>query len=313
MVRGQNILVAGGSGLIGANLTKRLVEMGAYVRSTYFSNRPCFTSANYERYDFTQFEDCLKATKDMQGIFICAVRSLDAQTMKENPTAWILPNLKIYAGLLEAAKVNGVEKTIFISSSTVYPKASYPIREEELDCNKPPYDLYRGVGWLNRYIEQLCQFYYQVYGMKIGIIRPTSIYGPHDKFEGDNSNVVPALIQRALRKENPYVVWGDGSAVRDFVYVDDFVDALLQLFDRYCVCDPLNYASGLGITIREAVRVILDVCGHPVEPQYDETKPNAIPYRVLNAAKYQSIFGQKKLIPFEAGIQKTVDWYRATL
>lgn len=313
MIKGKNVLVAGGTGLVGAHLTKRLKEEGAHVRATYFSRKPSFFPDIYERYDFTELEDCLKATKDIDFVFICAAQTFGAKIMKENPTALVLPNLRIHSGLLEACYINQVERILFISSSTVYQEAFYPIREDELDLNKPAYDLYLGVGWMHRYMEQLAQFYHKVYGMKIGIVRPTNIYGPYDTFDDDKSHVLPALIKRALKKENPYIVWGDGYTVRDFIYVDDFVSDLLDVLARYCVCDPLNVSSGTAMNIREAVKAILEVCGHSVTPQYDETKPNAIPYRMLDGTKFASLFGEKKKTPFKEGIQKTVEWYRSTL
>lgn len=313
MTKNKNVLVAGGTGLVGANLTKRLVRDGANVCATYFSQKPNFCEENYKRFDFTNLDECIAATRDQHYVFICAAQTFGAKMMKENPTALVVPNLKINSGLLEACRLNKVEKVIFISSSTVYQEAYYPIREDELDLNKPTYDLYMGVGGMKRYIEQLAKFYYKTYGLKIGIIRPTNIYGPHDKFDDEKSHVLPALVKRALKKETPYVVWGDGYTVRDFIYVDDFVDDILNVLDRYCVCDPVNVSTGSSITIREAVKIILDVCGHNVAPEYDVTKPNAIPYRMLNTTKYTSIFGNRRRVSFNDGIRKTVEWYKSTL
>jgi len=312
MIKGKKILVAGGTGLVGANLTKRLKDLGANVSSSYFSTRPSLFKQIYKKFDFTKFEDCLKATKNRDYVIICAAKSFGANLMKENPSIYILPNLKINANLLEACSVNKVKKVIFISSSTVYQEANYPIRESQLDLNKPPYEFYFGAGWLNRYIEQLAKFYSQSYGMKIGILRPINIYGPFDKFDDEKSNVLPALIKRALKKEKPFTVWGDGSAVRDFIYVDDLIDDLLDVLDKYCVCEPVNVGSGEKITIKKAVNVVLDVCGHKVKPIYDETKPTGIPYRMLNLKKFESLFGKKKRVSFREGIAKTVNWYKST-
>ena len=108
-----------------------------------------------------------------------------------------MPNLDIHAGLLEACSQNGVEKVVWVSSSTVYQEAFYPIREEQLDLNKPPYKLYLGVGGVYRYLEQLAQCYYQQRGLQVGIIRTANIYGPYDHFDDIKSHVIPALIKRA--------------------------------------------------------------------------------------------------------------------
>jgi GDP-L-fucose synthase len=310
-LQGKNILIAGGSGLVGTNLTKKVKDHGANVLSTYFSRRPSFLKENYRHADFTKFEDCIDATRDMDYVVICAAQTFGAKMMKENPAVSILPNLKINAGLLEASRLNKVERVIFISSSTVYQEVNYSISEEQLDLNKPPYELYLGAGWMNRYVEQLAKFYYKKFGIKIGIIRPTSIYGPYDNFDDEKSHVIPALIKRALRKENPFVVWGDEAVVRDFIYVDDFIDDLLDVLDRYCICDPINVGSGKNITIGTAVKIILNICKHNVIVRYDGSKPSAIPYRVLDTTKFGSVFGKKKKTPFDEGIRKTIEWYKS--
>ena len=309
----KNVLVAGGTGLIGTILTKKLIRLGINVLSTFFSKEPPFLKENYKRFDFTKFEDCIEATKDVECVLICAAQTFGAKMMKENPTASILPNLKINAGLLEACRLNDVEKVVLISSSTVYQEADYPILEDQLDLNKPPYKFYLGVGWMNRYIEQLAKFYCKKYEMKVGIIRPTNIYGPYDKFDDEKSHVIPALIKRALKKENPYVVWGDGRAIRDFIYVEDFVQDMLEVVNKFCIGDPVNISCGESTSIKDAVKVILDICEHDVIPQYDENKPSAIPYRMLSKVKFESIFGKKKRTSFRDGIKKTVEWYKSTV
>lgn len=308
-VQGKNILVAGATGLIGANLARRLKEMGACLRATCFSR----SQEGLEKFDFTEMDACLEATRDMQSVFICAAQTFGAKVMKENPAALVGPNLRINAGLLEACRVNRVEKIVFISSSTVYQEAFHPVREDELDLNKPVYDLYLGVGGMKRYCEQLALFYSKACGMKIGIVRPSNIYGPHDKFDEAKSHVLPALILRALKKEDPFVVWGDGHTVRDFLYVDDFTEDLVAILERHCVADPVNVASGKAITIREAVKIILSACGHKARPVYDETKPNAIPYRQLDTTKFEALFGKRERTPFEEGIRRSVAWYQSTL
>tara|TARA_B100000315_G_scaffold256493_2_gene302542 strand:+ start:5146 stop:6111 length:966 start_codon:yes stop_codon:yes gene_type:complete len=317
MIGGKNVLVAGGTGLVGANLARRLGSENVNVLATFHSRTPDMLQipdmpgCQYRKFDFTSLHDCIEATRNMNYVFICAAQTFGAKIMKENPTALIVPNLQINSGLLEACRMNAVERVVFISSSTVYQEAYYPIREDELDLNRPTYELYMGVGWMNRYIEQLAKFYYVRHGLKIGIVRPTNIYGPYDKFDDDKSHVLPALIKRAVNKEEPYVVWGDGYTVRDFIYVEDFVDALISILKRYCMCDPVNVSSGSKITIRDAVKVILEVCGHSVNPQYDVSKPNAIPYRMLNTNKFESIFGERAQTEFYRGIQHTVEWYKA--
>jgi GDP-L-fucose synthase len=308
-MRGRNVLVAGGTGLIGASLTRRLDALGARVLASCHERPPPFLAERYRRFDFTELADCLEATRGMDDVFLCAAQSFGAQVMHERPESLVLPNLRINAGLLEACRRNAVARVLFISSSTVYQEALHPIREDELDLNCPPYSLYAGVGWVNRYLEQLARFYFARHGLGVAIVRPTNVYGPFDNFDDGRSHVLPALIKRALAREDPFVVWGNGHALRDFLYVDDLVDDLIAALERHSIAEPLNLASGRGVTIREAVSVVLEVCDHAVAPQYDESRPDAIPYRMLDTTRADAILGPRQRTSLRSGIEKTVRWY----
>jgi len=313
-LKGKKVLVAGGAGLLGCSLTKHLISHGISVESTYFSRTPPKgLEAHYRQYDFTKFEDCLSATSGKDCVVIFAVQASGVSGMKKSPTTSIMPNLQIHAGLLEACSQNGVEKVVWVSSSTVYQEAFYPIREDQLDLNEPPYKLYLGVGWVYRYLEQLAQCYYLQRGLQVGIIRTANIYGPYDHFDDIKSHVIPALIKRALNKEDPFVVWGNGYTTRDFIYVDDLAVGVIKVLDKYCIADPINISSGDPVNVRELVDVILKTCGHSTTPHYDPTKPTAVPYRVLDNTKFDTLLGKIERTSIEEGIRKTVEWYISTL
>jgi GDP-L-fucose synthase len=194
----------------------------------------------------------------------------------------------------------------------VYPAVTYPVKEEE-GFTGEPHPSYFAVGWMKRYIEKLAEFYYQRYGMKIALIRPTNIYGPYDKFDFATSHVLPALMRRAVEKQNPFEVWGDGSAVRDFMYVSDMVEALLLMLENYAECQPLNVGSGQPVTIKESVELILKVTGNPATAVYDASKPTTIPFRVVDLTKAETVLGFKAKVSLEEGLKKTIEWYRSTL
>jgi GDP-L-fucose synthase len=313
MMRGKNVLVAGGTGLVGTNLVRRLAKEGANVLASWCSREPRELKELFGRFDFTRFEDCLEATRGRDCVFVCAARIFGAKIAQERPTAFVLPNFQITAGLLEASSLNGVERVVLLSSSTVYQEAFHPIREDELDLNEPPYPLYFGVGWLNRYCEQLAALYQQKRDLKVGIVRPTNIFGPGDNFEDDKAHVLPALIKRALCKESPFIVWGTGNEVRNFLFVDDLVEDLLLLCAGPCKDGPVNLGGDADLTVREAAEVILKVSGHRVAPQFDASKPTAIPYRTVNCTKASALLGNRPRTPFPEGIGRTIEWYRSTL
>ncbi|HTL48853.1 MAG TPA: NAD(P)-dependent oxidoreductase [Verrucomicrobiae bacterium] len=302
------VFVAGGTGLVGKNMVKRLEAMGVDYQASYYQSQPLFCRSKYRRVDFQKFDETMEALKGVSELIICAAVTHGVKRMKENPGAGILPNLKITSHLLEAARRQKVSRVVFLGSGTVYQEAEHPIREDDLNLNLPPYGLYLGIGGLSRYLEQLCFFYAKQFGMQIGIFRLSNVYGPHDHFGEDRSHVLPALIRRALKKENPFKVWGRASVVRDFIYVEDVVEAILRLLDKHCRPDPINFSYGKGVTIGEAVKTILQVCGHSVAPQYDESAPTAIPYRVLDCTKFEQLLGPLPRTSLEEGVRRTVAW-----
>ena len=313
-LNGRKVLVAGGTGLVGTNLTQRLADAGACIKASYFSAQPLVSlEPCYQFFDFTRYQDCLAATRDQEYVFVCAAQSTGVAGMARSPTASILPNLEIHAGLLEACRQNKVKKVVLISSSTVYQAADYPVKEQELDLNQPTFPLYQGIGWVYRYLEQLALCYGIKTGLEIGIIRTSSIYGPHDHFDDLRSHVIPALIKRALAKEDPFVVWGDSKTVRDFVYVDDVVEAMLTVLADSNDSVPVNFSHGVSTKIAELVDTILHNCGHSPAVEFDAEKPTAVPYRVLDNSQFQQQFGTQPRTSLQAGIEKTIDWYQSAL
>lgn len=311
----KEILIAGGTGLVGANLTFKLLQLGLPVVSTRFRNNGPVFSKTCVQYDFLDFEQCLKATRNKQSVVLSAAITYGAKKNIENPTGSILPNLKISAGLLEASARNKVKTIVIISSTTLYQPAYYPIREDELDLNISPHHSYIGVGWYNRYLEQLANFYAKTYGIKVIIFRPTSLYGPYDKFDDENSHVIPALIKRALNKEIPFQVWGSPNVVRDFVYIEDFRDDIVYALRHNDIpsSTPFNICYGSPLSIGDAAKIILKVCSHDTEISFNADKPSSIPYRAVDDTKYRCHFGYKQRTSFESGIKKTVDWYKKSI
>ena len=193
----KKILIAGGSGLVGTNLTEYLVKEKANITSSFFSKiKNKKLKKYYRKFNFLNIKDCLKSTKNKDIVIICAVQGGGIKLLKKGTSSSIIPNILIRANLLEACKINKVKKVIWISSSTIYQPANYPIKEIDIDLNKNPYPIYRNVGWSYRYLENLFSFYQRTTNLDIKIIRTTSIYGPYDNFDDKKSHVVPALIKK---------------------------------------------------------------------------------------------------------------------
>ena len=315
MFESSKVLVAGATGLIGSYVARALIERGAVVRGTYRSSQPFFhhPKMSYMQADLTNRSDCAAAVDGMDYVFLCAANTSGAAVMVNNPLAHITENILINAQMLEAAALGGVKRFLYISSTTVYPPGPQAVQEDEGFIGDP-HDAYFGVGWMKRYGEKLAEFYHRKFDMDIAIVRPSNAYGPYDEFDPERSHVLPALIRRAVEKEDPFVVWGDGSAQRDFIYIDDLAVALLEALERCSDCVPINVGSGRLVSIRDAVTLILKAADHAgAEVVFDASKPETIKTRRLDLTRCKSVLGEVAPTSLEEGLSETIDWYRSTL
>jgi GDP-L-fucose synthase len=225
----------------------------------------------------------------------------------------IKDNLILTTQMLHAAWTEGVERFLVCSSSTGYPEVSHPACEEEMWTGNT-HPSYFGYGWMRRYIERISEFVESKSNMGIALVRPSAPYGRWDNFGQNTSHVIPALIRRAVARENPYVVWGSGEEVRDFVHITDLARGCLLMLEKYAVCDPVNIGYGRSYTIANIVDIILRATNHKgAEVFFDVSKPTAIPYRAIDISKARRTLGFEPMVDMERGLIDTVEWYRRKL
>jgi GDP-L-fucose synthase len=309
---GKRVLVAGGSGFVGTHLTKKLHSLGASVRSTFHDKglQQKIEGIEYLKVNLLNSEDCLTATKDIDFVFMCAANSSGAEVMDKTPLIHLTPNVVMNSQMLSAAYENQVEKFCFISSNTVYPLTDFAVTEK--DVTGEFFEKYFIVGWMKRFSEIMCEMYATKIKqpMDILVVRPGNLYGPFDKFNKSESKVIAALIRRAIEKQDPFEVWGDGLDLKDFLYIDDFIEGMLKAFAIDKKFTVLNIASGIPITIKEVLEKILEVTGHAqAKVVFDTTKPTMIPIRLINISAINEATGWKPKVGISDGLRQTVDWY----
>jgi GDP-L-fucose synthase len=264
--------------------------------------------------DLTRPDDCRKAVAGMDYVFMCAANTSGAAVMEKTPLVHLTPNLIMNALMLEASYEADVQKFLFISSNTVYPVTDQPAKED--DVINEFYEKYFIVAWMKRFSEIMCEMYATKIKKPMAtiVIRPANIYGPYDDFEWETSHVLPALIRRVVERHDPITVWGDGSDIKDFIYIDDMIDGLLLAMEKIEGHDYLNIASGKQYVLKELLNQIISIDGYKSAViNFDASKPTMIPRRLIDPSKANALLGFKTKTSIEEGLKKTIVWYRSTL
>jgi len=314
LFKNLKVLVAGGSGLIGSNLVGRLLAEGALVRATFHRKAPVIRDDRVEfiQCDLTRPEDCRKAVRGIQHVHLCAAATSGAATIAATPMIHVTPNVIINSQMLEAAYETEVEKFIWLGSTVAYPESNRPMKEEQI-LDGEPFEKYYYAGWAKRFMEVLCRMYGEKLPKKMAtiVLRPTNVYGPHDDFEFATSHVIPALIRKSVERWDPMEVWGDGGEVRDVIYVDDMVEAMIRAAAKLTSYTTLNVGLGKGYTVNEILHCILEQDGFAdANIRFDRSKPTMIPFRLVDTSKAIEVLDFQAKIDLREGITRTLDWYR---
>ncbi len=312
MFKDANILVTGGSGFIATNLIRRLLVLGSQVRAT-LHNKPAQVPdlrVEFVQGDLRDNGFCDQIMQNIDYVFMCAANTSGAAVMEKTPLAHVTPNVIMNSLCLESAHKAGIKKFIFISSSTVYPDSDEPVKEE--DARFDFYDKYFCVGWMKAFSEVMCKMYSTKIKspMKTLVIRPANSYGPYDDFEWETSHVVPALIRKAVERHNPLEVWGDGTELKDLIYVDDLIEGMLLATKRDINFDQINIATGQCYSIRQILEWILEAVGYSPNVAYNKDKPTMISKRIIDSSKAKQELGFEANVSLQDGIQRTVTWYQ---
>lgn len=312
MYDGKKILVTGGTGLIGSHLIEQLLESGAIVRTVVHSRLPPIEFSNVEivKGDLTKWSSCVEVVKGVDYVFHLAAFVGGVGRNAAHPAGMFTSNILMNTQMLEASRLEGVERYLYTSSACIYPgKLSFFV--EEKGWNGPPEKTNASYGWVKRMGELQAQAYREEHGMKIAIVRPTNAYGPRDNFDLKTSHVIPALIRKAVERQDPFILWGTGESTRDFIHAWDIARGMLLALEKYAVADPVNLATGRSIRIRDLANLILKLAGcENTRIVLDRSKPTGQVERRVSTAKAKEKIGFVSQISLEDGLKETIESYR---
>lgn len=306
--RGVRVLVAGGTGMIGNCVSRLLIEQGASVRVASLDDHSMsHPNAEMIQIDLTSLDNCIEVCRGVDFVFnLLGVKASPLLT-KKKPGTFLYATSAMEINLLEAARREKVSGYVFTSSIGVYSPAPIMFEDDVWRTFPSSNDWYS--GWSKRFGELQVEAYRIEFGWeKIAIVRPANVYGPLDNFDGDNAMVVPSLIKRAFSGEDQLVVWGDGSAVRDFIHAEDVARGMLIVAEKMPK-GPINLGSGTGCSIKDLVEVILGNLDHMPRIVWDSSKPEGDKTRLLDIARARAL-GFEPRISLKDGIKYTMDWYR---
>jgi nucleoside-diphosphate-sugar epimerase len=315
----ERILVTGAGGFIGHHLVKRLKMGGHWVRGVDIKLPEYEPTAadEFELLDLRKYDNCLLATRggigrvynlaaDMGGIGYITASHADVTRN----------NILINAHMLEASRLNGVQRFLFSSSACVYAQYKQrlpdvtPLREEDAF----PADPEAGYGWEKLFTEQLCLYYQQDYGFETRTVRFHNVYGPLGTYFGGKEKA-PAAISRkvALARDGDEIeVWGDGKQTRSFMYIDDCTEGLIRLMESG-YREPLNLGTDRLISVSDLVDLTCEIAGKRLIKRFDISRPQGVRGRNSDNSRLREVLGWEPGMPLEDGLRITYRWIEGEL
>ena len=307
--KNKNVLVTGGTGLIGTQLVNKLVKLKSRVIVTSLDkNMELPKGVEFIRSDLRFFENCLKLTKKIDYVFHLAGIKGSPEMAKKKPYQFMTPMLMFNANMLEASRINKVKRFLYTSSIGVYnPKKI--MKEDDVWKTFPSRnDWY--AGWTKRIGElnvQACQLFTKK--MITIIVRPANVFGPYDNFDTKSAMVIPSLINKFINSKTGAVeVWGDGSNIRDFIFSSEVARAMLLIMFKKPKL-PINIGSGKGVSIKKIVEIINEYFGNNHKLSWNKKYSGGDKKRVLDITRLKKL-GFKHEINLEKAIYQTINWFK---
>ncbi len=300
----KKILVTGGGGFLGSYVVEKLLERGVPKKNISVPrSKTC---------DLRVWENCVKAVKGMDVVIHLAANAGGIGYNKAKPGELFYDNLIMNTQLMEAARLEGVEKFLGLGSICAYPKITpVPFKEENLWTGYPE-ETNAPYGLAKKMMLVQAQAYRQQYNMNAIHLLTVNLYGPRDDFDPESSHVIPAIVRKvreAEEKKTGFIdVWGTGKPTREFLYAGDAAEGIVSAAEKYDKPDPVNLGSGQEISIKHVVEKIVEYMKFKGEIRWNGSLDGQ-PRRALDISKAEKEFGYRAKMPFDQGLKNTIEWY----
>lgn len=303
----KKVIVTGGSGFLGSFVVEKLRERGA---GEVFVPRS-------SQYDLRNSEGIAEMLNDFDANMVIHLAALaggiGANRMR--PAEFFYDNLMMGVPLLHQAYEKKIDKFVAVGSICSYPKFTpLPFKEENL-WDGYPEETNAPYGLAKKMLLVQSQAYREQYDYNSIYLMPVNLFGPRDNFDLETSHVIPALIRKAIEAgesgDKELLAWGDGSPTREFLYVEDAADGIVTAAEKYNGEEPVNLGSGYEISIKDLVEMTVKMTGFEGEIVWQTDKPNGQPRRGLDVSRAKDFFGWSAQVPFEEGMRRTIEWFKA--
>ena len=309
MFKNKNVLITGGTGLIGRKLTDLLVKEKANVTIASLDKPKDLNLKNiiFKKIDLRYLDNCVECTKNQEIVFHLAGIKGSPKMCDEKPASFLTPTVTFSFNMLEASRINGVKNYLLTSSVGVYSPADIFNEDDVWKTFPSKNDWF--AGWGKRICELQAEAYSKQYNWNnIHIVRPANVYGPYDNFDSENAMVIPSIINKFDEcKDDEISLWGDGSPIRDFIYSEDVANGMLEVVKNKFK-KPINLGSGKGYSIKELAETIKKILKKDIRINWDTSKPNGDKIRIMNVENYKKINFKNKF-SLEKGLMETINWY----
>lgn len=305
-IRNKKIVVTGGTGFVGRVVCDRLQSHGC-------NNVYIVKHTDYELTSELQVAKLYKDTNPDIVIHLAArVGGIGANS--QQPGAFFYSNMAMGMHLIEHARLNNIEKFVYVGTTCSYPKfTEVPFSEDDL-WDGFPEETNAPYGIAKRALIEMLNAYHRQYGLNSAVVIPANIYGPDDNFDLHTSHIIPAIIRKCVEAvangDNEIICWGTGNVSREFLYVSDAAEGIVLATKKVYTPTPINLGTGIEIRINSLVRYITKLCGFTGEIIWDSTKPDGQPRRCLDTTKSNNLLGWRAEVDLDVGLHHTIEWYK---